>query len=191
MKTKLPAVFLDRDGTICRERDYLRTIEDIDILPGVPEAIRLANEAGLKVVIISNQSGVARGYFTEATVREINEALLAELKGHGADIAGSYYCPHHIDGIAPYNIECDCRKPAPGMLFQAANDLDLDISRSAVIGDKYTDVQTGLRLNIPGILVLTGYGRQEMENGKAVWEQPPTHIAQNLYDAIIWWIEQN
>ncbi len=184
---KAPALFLDRDGTIIREAGYLQRMEDIEFLPGAVEAIRRINKAGWKCVIISNQSGVGRGYFSEETVRRINTELITLLRQEMAIIDGIYYCPHHPEGSPPYNIQCNCRKPAPGLVFKAAAELNIDIAASAIIGDKYSDVQTARRLGIPGILVLTGYGQVELDKIKQDGDEPPSHVEENLLDAVEWW----
>lgn len=153
------AIFLDRDGTVNEEREYIASPDELCILPGSAEAIRLANDSGYKVVIITNQSAVARGLITEEDLRTIHERLREILSASGAHIDGIYYCPHHPDfGDSPYRIECECRKPLPGMLRQAATDLDIDLSRSFMIGDRIIDLQTGNSAGSYSILVRTGYG---------------------------------
>ena len=188
---KQPAVFLDRDGTVCEEVGYLREVKDLQLIPGSAQAIRKIRQAGWKVVIISNQSGVARGYLTEETVQTIHTALREMLLKEEAEIDGIYYCPHHPKGNPPYNMQCDCRKPKAGMLKQATKDLDLDLNRSIVIGDKLSDVQTAQRLNIPGILVLTGFGKGELEKYQQNWEKKPDHIAENLLEAASWFLKNS
>jgi len=188
---KKPAVFLDRDGTVCEEVGYLSEVKDLRLIPGSARAIRQIRQAGWKVVIISNQSGVARGYMTEETVRIIHTALREMLLKEGAEIDGIYYCPHHPKGNPPYDIQCNCRKPEVGMLRQADKDLDLDLNRSIVIGDKLSDVQTAQRLNIPGILVLTGFGKGELETYQQNWEKAPDHIAENLLEAASWFLRNS
>ncbi len=185
---KSPAVFLDRDGTVCREVGYLSRVEDLELIPGAADAIGRLNRAGWKVVIISNQSGVARGYFTEEVVRRINAALIDLLKAENARVDGIYYCPHHPEGKPPYDRECDCRKPAPGQVHKAARDLGLDLSRSVVIGDKFSDVQTAHNLGIPGILVRTGYGEEEYRKYGEQWQQPPDFVARDIREAVDWWL---
>jgi D-glycero-D-manno-heptose 1,7-bisphosphate phosphatase len=187
---KRPAVFLDRDGTVCEEVGYLCQVKDLRLIPGSAQAIRQIQQAGWKAVIISNQSGVARGYLTEENVQTIHAALREMLLKKGAAIDGIYYCPHHPQGNPPYNIHCSCRKPEAGMLQRAAKDLDIDLRKSIVIGDKYSDVQTAQRLNIPGILVLTGFGKGELKQYQQNWEKAPTHISKNLLDATVWWFNQ-
>ncbi len=146
------AVFLDRDGTIARDVPYCSRPEDFELLPGAAEGIKLLNEHGFKVVVVTNQSGIARGYFTEGMLARIHDKMQKELAKHGAHVDAIYYCPHHPDD------NCDCRKPKPKMLFQAAIDLDIELGESYVIGDGEMDVElarqagckTGIRVGEPG-----------------------------------------
>ncbi len=154
------AVFLDRDGTINREIGYLYKIEDFEFLPGVPEAIRLLNESGYQVVVVTNQAGIARGYYRENDVDLLHDYINGELQKTGARIDAFYFCPHHpIAGQGPYRIDCDCRKPKPGMILKASEALGIDPSRSFMIGDKNDDLLAGWRAGCSPILVKTGYGR--------------------------------
>jgi len=158
------AVFLDRDGTINVEREYLFRPEDFHFVPGAPEAIRLFREAGFLVVVVTNQSGVGRGYYDEAAVQELHRHMDSELAVAGTAVDAYYYCPHHpTAGNGIYLMECTCRKPLPGMLHQAAADLQIDLSRSWMIGDKLADVEAGQRAGCMTALVLTGYGAQDQE----------------------------
>jgi len=145
----LIAVFLDRDGTICRDVHYMRRPEQFELLPGVAEGIKLLNELGVKVIVATNQSGVARGYFTEADLEKIHDRMIDELAKRGARIDAIYYCPHHPDD------NCGCRKPKIGMLEQAARDLDLDLSKCFIIGDKKLDIETGRNAECTSILIPT------------------------------------
>lgn len=188
---KKPAVFLDRDGTVCEEVGYLSQVKNLRLIPGSAQAIRQIREAGWKVVIISNQSGVARGYLSEETVLTIHGALKKMLQQQDAEVDGIYYCPHHPQGNPPYNIQCSCRKPESGMLVKAARELQIDLNKSIVIGDKYSDVLTAQRLNIPGILVLTGFGKSERDKYQSNWVKEPAHIAENLSEAVRWWFDQS
>jgi histidinol-phosphate phosphatase family protein len=146
------AVFLDRDGTIARDVPYCSRPEDFELLPGAAEGIKLLNEHGFKVVLVTNQSGIARGYFTEEMLARIHDKMKKELARHGGHIDAVYYCPHHPDD------NCDCRKPKPKMVLQAARDLDIDLSQSYVIGDAEIDIElarqagcrAGIRVSEPG-----------------------------------------
>jgi D-glycero-D-manno-heptose 1,7-bisphosphate phosphatase len=156
------AVFLDRDGTINEEKEYLHRPEDFEFIPGAPQAIRLLNEAGFLVVVVTNQSGVARGYYDEAAVERLHLYMDQELARFGARVDAYYFCPHHPKhGSGAYLLECACRKPLPGMLVQAADDLAVDLKRSWIIGDKLADVEAGLRAGCQPLLVRTGYGAGE------------------------------
>lgn len=154
-------VFIDRDGTLNEERDFLSRPEDLQLVQGAAAAIRTLNQLGTVTCVISNQSGIARGYFSEADVALLHQALQRELLEKGARLDRIYYCPHHpTEGIHPYRVDCECRKPKPGMLKTAERELDIDLSRSYVIGDKVDDVSAGIAVKATTILVLTGYGRQ-------------------------------
>jgi D-glycero-D-manno-heptose 1,7-bisphosphate phosphatase len=170
---KRPAVFLDRDGTLIREAEYLADPAGVEVLPGAVLGLRALRVAGYALVVVSNQSGVARGLFDEAAVRAVNarmETLLAV--GHARPDA-VYYCPHHPRGTVPeYTRECECRKPAPGMLQAAARDLDLDLAASWVVGDKDLDIELGKRLGLHTALVLTGYGAETRARGFAPGREP-------------------
>ena len=167
-----PAVFLDRDGTLIKERGYLSKLEDIALFAETPAALRRLREAGFALVLVTNQAGIARGYFDEAFVQKAHRYLGEMLAAEGIVIDGYYYCPHHPDGlVAEYSRVCRCRKPAPGMVEQAARDLGLDIDRSFVVGDKWLDVELATNAGARGILVRTGYGagdEQRPELGKAI-----------------------
>jgi D-glycero-D-manno-heptose 1,7-bisphosphate phosphatase len=177
-------IFLDRDGTINEEVDYLSSPLDLHLIPGAAEAIREANESGFKVFIITNQSGIARGILTEERLSEIHAALLSELAAQHARVDGIYYCPHHPDfGESPYRAVCDCRKPGTGMIDAAVKRFGIDIGKSFVIGDRMLDVQTGNNSGATSILVLTGYGRQELELCR-LNDVPVGHVADDLLDAI-------
>jgi D-glycero-D-manno-heptose 1,7-bisphosphate phosphatase len=184
---KTAAVFLDRDGTICEEVGYLSNEKDLSLIPGASRAIELINQAGWKVIIISNQSGIARGYMNSEEVDRVNQKLLEMLEAEGAQIDGVYYCPHHPQGNPPYNIQCDCRKPGAELLERAASDHHLALDKSIMVGDKYSDVETAIRLNIPGILLRTGFGEGEIRKYEQQWEQAPDYIAGDLLEAIEWW----
>ncbi len=154
------AVFLDRDGTINIEKDYLFRPEEFEFTPGAVEAIRLLNRSGYLVIVVTNQSGVARGYYTEEDVVKLHSHIDELLQSGGARVDAWYYCPHHPAGGGPYNQECDCRKPFPGMLRQAAADHGIDLSRSWMVGDKSADMDAGLSAGCKPVLVLTGYGAE-------------------------------
>lgn len=161
--TKRRAVFLDRDGTINVEKDYLHRPEEFEFIPGAPEAIGMLKDAGYLVVVVTNQSGVARGYYGESDVKRIHHHMDELLAAHGTSVDGYYFCPHHAEkGMGGYLTDCDCRKPLPGMLLQAASELDIDLSASWMIGDKLADIEAGRGAGCTSFLVLTGYGAAQV-----------------------------
>lgn len=180
------AVFIDRDGTINEEVGYLGDADELSLLPGAAEAIRRFNETGLEVIVVTNQAGVARGYFGEDSVRKVNGRLIRELADGGAHVRAIYYCPHHPDFPSEECETCSCRKPNPGMLLLAAHDYDIDLSRSYMIGDTGKDVETGKNAGCKTILVLTGYGREEKDK----LEAEPDYIAEDLMAAVDWILSQ-
>jgi D-glycero-D-manno-heptose 1,7-bisphosphate phosphatase len=148
------AVFLDRDGTLIRDVGYLRRIEQIEILPRVPAALRLLREQGFKLVVVTNQSAVARGWLSEQHLREIHDALNAELARSGAPLDGLYYCPHHpTEGSGAYRMTCRCRKPDVGMIERASAELGLAPAGSYVVGDQPTDVELADRIGATAVLI--------------------------------------
>ena len=175
-----PAVFLDRDGTINEEMGYINHLSRFRLLRQAVPAIRRLNAAGVKVVVVTNQSGAARGYFPASLVDEVHEHLQQLLAAGGAHLDGIYVCPH---GPAE---GCACRKPRPALLEQAARDLDLDLSRSYLVGDRYIDIQTAANAGAKGILVLTGYGRGEYDYLRAAARVQPVHVAPDLREAVEW-----
>lgn len=181
------AVFLDRDGVICTEESYISDPRQLRLIPGAVEAIRLFNQSGLAAVVITNQSGVARGFFTEETVAALNRAMHERLGEQGAHLDAVYYCPHHPDGtVEKYRLTCDCRKPATGMLRQAADECNLDLTRSYLVGDKLSDIECAGRAGAKGILVLTGYGAEECKHIDQTPELHPAFIAADLREAAGW-----
>ena len=194
---KWQAVFLDRDGTINEEAGYLDRMEKLRLLPGAAGAIRRINESGLMAVVVTNQSGIARGLFDEAFVAQVHARLREMLRAEGALIDAFYFCPHHpTEGRGAYLRTCDCRKPAPGMLFLAAEELRIDLNRSYMVGDTLKDIEAGAGVGARGVLVRTGYGeesaatlaaaRPETKDGATV---RPAHIAADLREAIAWIME--
>lgn len=178
MKFENVGIFFDRDGTVNTEVDYLSSPEELELIPGTAEAIREANQLGVKVFVITNQSGIARGLITEQDLRNIHSRLEKMLSRHGAKIDAIYYCPHHSEsGLPPYNVVCECRKPGTGMLRTAAKEFGVDLSRSFVVGDKLVDVMAGENAGCTSILVLTGYGISEKED--CLKETNVAHIAED------------
>jgi len=182
------AVFMDRDGTICEEVGYLDAVERLRLIPRAGAAIKLLNDRGLKSVVVTNQSGVARGFFSESRLQELHKELGRQLREEGAYLDGIYYCPHHpSEGKEPYLKVCDCRKPASGLLLQAAVDLSLDLQSSYVIGDHDSDVECAQRVGAKGILVLTGHGGEFLAQNESRLVSP-SFIAPDLYAAVEWLI---
>ncbi|NCO52486.1 MAG: HAD family hydrolase [Deltaproteobacteria bacterium] len=152
-----PAIFLDRDGTLNREKNYLIDPADFTFIPGVPQALKRLQDAGFLLVVVTNQSGVARGYYPLAAVENLHRYLQTQLASLGVQISAFYVCPHYVGGQAPYNLNCSCRKPRPGLLLQAAAELKLDLGRSFMIGDKLSDVQAGQAAGCRSLLVRSGH----------------------------------
>jgi D,D-heptose 1,7-bisphosphate phosphatase len=187
---KNTAVFLDRDGTINEEVGYLDSLDKLKIILGAYEAIRLINESGMKAVVISNQAGVARGLFTEDFVQLTNEHLQTALRQKGAYIDNFYYCPHHpTEGTGIYLQQCNCRKPAPGMLLKAAQDLNIDLTRSYFVGDTFRDMEAAEKAGVKGVLVKTGYGQDFLQDDgpdRATAEAKSDFIARDILEAVKW-----
>jgi D-glycero-D-manno-heptose 1,7-bisphosphate phosphatase len=172
------AVFLDRDGTISEEMGYVNHIGRFQIFPFAAEAIRQLNQAEISVIVITNQSGIARNIFPESLVHEVHKKMVSELAAGGAWIDAIYFCPHKSEDF------CDCRKPNPGLLERAAREHALDLTASWVVGDRYADLEMAHATGARGILVMTGYGRGEYELHRTTWPRQPDAIAENLRDAV-------
>ncbi len=192
-------VFLDRDGTINREVHHLHRSEHMELLDGAARAIRHLNEAGVRVVVVTNQSTVARGLLTESGLDGIHAAMRAQLEAHGAYVDAIYACPHHpTEGVGAYRIECGCRKPRTGTLERAARDLNLDLGCAFMVGDKRSDLEAGRAAGCRTVLVRTGYGSAEETQLRTALharsEQPTTpladHVADNLLEAVQWILAQ-
>jgi D-glycero-D-manno-heptose 1,7-bisphosphate phosphatase len=182
-----PAVFIDRDGTLTDEVGYVNHPSRLRLLPRSADAVRRLNDAGVPAVVVTNQAGIARDYFTEDVLHAVNAELVAQLAKSGARLDGIYWCVHHPSaGAPPYRMDCDCRKPKPGMLLRAAAELDLDLGRSVIVGDKPSDVEVAPRIGARGVLVLTGYGRGEWEYRRDRLTVHPDHVADDLLDAVEW-----
>ncbi len=181
------AIFMDRDGTVCEEVGYVNHVSRLRLLPRSAEAVRLANEAGFQTVVVTNQAGVARGYFDESLVADVHDRMRELLAEEGARLDGIYYCPHHPEvGGELYRKDCDCRKPRPGMLLRARDEMGIDLAASYLVGDSARDLRAGRRAGTSTVLVLTGYGRGELEHQSDRWEHPPDHVAEDLLEAVRW-----
>jgi D-glycero-D-manno-heptose 1,7-bisphosphate phosphatase len=179
-----PAIFIDRDGTINEDIGYVSSPDDLRLYPYAAEAVRLVNQSGLQAIVITNQSGIARGYYNEDTLAVIHDRMITELGRDGARIDAIYYCPHHPRiGDDRYRQMCACRKPRPGMLRQAAREHSIDLTRSYVIGDKASDINLATNAGARGVLVLTGYGRETLKH-RDRWPCEPAIIADDLLDAV-------
>ncbi len=183
------AIFLDRDGVINEEVNYLSEPDQLRLIPGAAAAIARLNAASLPVIVITNQAGVARGYYPEAQIEVVHAALAQQLTQEGAHIDRFYYCPHHpTEGLPPYRIECNCRKPKPGLLLQAAQDFDLDLQRCFVIGDNHSDIALSQSTGCRTVLVLTGHGTRVWRD----WNENfrPDQVASDLSIAVTWVLKQ-
>ena len=187
---KKPAVFMDRDGTINEQMGYINHITRFVLLPGTTEAIRLLNRHAYLAIVVSNQSGVARGYFPIELVAKVHERMRALLEKENVTIDQIFFCPHHPKGTVPqYSIACDCRKPKTGLIKKACECLDIDMTRSYVVGDRDIDMEMAHRAGLKGILVTTGYGLGEVEYVLPCSKFKPVHIARDLHHAVRYILE--
>jgi D-glycero-D-manno-heptose 1,7-bisphosphate phosphatase len=178
------AVFIDRDGTLNEDIGYVSRPEELALYPWSAEAVKLINQSGLLAVVITNQSGIARGMYTEEILAEIHSRMIRELALQGARVDAVYYCPHHPEiGSRRYRLECECRKPQPGLLNAAARDHDIDLARSFVIGDKASDIKLAERTGARAALVLTGFGRETLAHPER-WPCTPDVVAENVLEAV-------
>jgi D-glycero-D-manno-heptose 1,7-bisphosphate phosphatase len=178
--TQRAAVFLDRDGTIAEEVGYLNHLDRFRMFPFAGAAIRRLNQAGLPVVVVTNQSGVARGYFPESLVQQVNDCMQRELTAAGARVDAIYYCPHSSED------HCECRKPGTGMMERAAREHHIDLSRSYMVGDRYGDMELAFRAGCKAIFVRTGYGLGEETWHAKEWPRQPDAILDDLQQAADW-----
>jgi D-glycero-D-manno-heptose 1,7-bisphosphate phosphatase len=187
-----PAVFLDRDGTLIEDVDYLSRVDQVALFPWTIDTLRLLDRAGFLKVVVTNQSAVARGIVTEEFIRETHERLNERLARAGAHIDAFYFCPHHPDAeVERYRGQCRCRKPAPGMIEDAVRDLDVDLARSWMVGDRWIDVATGNAAGVRSLLVLTGHAfrvHEATENPAGVRADA---ILNNLMEAVGWILRAN
>jgi len=180
-------VFLDRDGTINEEVEYLRRIEDLRLIPGASSAIRALNQAGYKIFVVTNQSAIARGFLTEASLHEIHIELEKRLNAEGAFVDGWFYCPHHPSaGAGPYTVKCECRKPGTGMVEKALSQCEQEVRNKFVIGDTLADMQLAENAGAIPVLVKTGHGAQTLEAMKESALDKVAYVAADLLDAANW-----
>ncbi|MBA3015991.1 MAG: HAD family hydrolase [Proteobacteria bacterium] len=181
------AVFLDRDGTINEQMGYINHLSRFHLLPGVAEAIRLLNQREIPVIVTTNQSGLARGYFPEALLDVVHEVMVQRLQAEGAHLDGIYICPHHPEAKEErYRLACQCRKPKTGLFMSAAEEHGLDLSRSFVVGDRWSDLKAAAACGAQGVLVLTGYGRGDNQHIGPFQTVQPAYVAEDLMAAVRW-----
>ena len=180
---KRPAVFIDRDGTISEEVGYVNHPSRFRVFPYSAEAIRILNNNGWLAIVITNQAGVARGYFSEEMIASVHDQLKRDLEN--AQLDAIYYCAHHPSvGEPPYRFDCDCRKPKPGLIERAAKDFEIEIGASWVIGDRYSDIELARNAGLHSAFVLSGYGRGEWEFQRQAWKHEPDIVCENLLEAV-------
>ena len=189
--SKRAVVFLDRDGTLNVEAGYIRQVENLNLIDGAGEAVKKLNDAGVAAILVTNQTGAARGYYPESHIHKLHERLISLLASHGAHLDDIYYCPHLAEGtVEPYAINCDCRKPEIGMVEQAyAEHSELDRTRSFVVGDKSSDIDLARNCKARGVLVRTGYGEAVLK-GEYQWVVRPDYEAASIVDGIDWILTQ-
>lgn len=183
-RSSTSAIFLDRDGTITEEVGYVNHISRVHPFPWTSEAIHALKSTGLPVIVVTNQSGVGRGYFSEELVAQVHQMIQDELASDGTAVDAYYYCPHHPGAtVQAYRQECRCRKPSTGMAEEAAQRFGINLGASYVVGDTYRDMQMGFNIGARTILLMTGYGRGEYEHHRTKWSRMPDVIAENLLAA--------
>jgi D-glycero-D-manno-heptose 1,7-bisphosphate phosphatase len=179
-----PAIFLDRDGTVTEEVGYVNHLCRAQLFPWAPKAIQMLKSTGLPVIVVTNQSGVGRGYFTEELIAQVHQKIQDELAANDTTVDAYYYCPHHPSAaLESYRQDCRCRKPSTAMPEEAAKRFSIDLRASYMIGDTYRDMQMGFNIGARTILLMTGYGRGEYEHHRDRWSRMPDLIAENLLEA--------
>jgi D-glycero-D-manno-heptose 1,7-bisphosphate phosphatase len=176
---------MDRDGTLSEEVGYVNHPSRFRLFPYAASAIKHLNDSGWLAIVITNQAGVARGYFSEDMIQTIHAAMRQELENSGARLDAVYYCAHHPTvGEPPYRFDCDCRKPKPGLISRAAKEFDIDLEGSWMVGDRYGDVELARNAGVNSAFVLSGYGRGEWEHQRAGWIEKPDLVAKDLLEAV-------
>lgn len=179
------AVFIDRDGTISEEVGYINHPSRFRVFPYAAAAIKHLNDSGWLAIVVTNQAGVARGYFSEDMIKTVHGEMTKELEHGGARLDAIYYCAHHPSvGEPPYRFDCDCRKPKPGLISRAARDFNIDLAGSWMVGDRYSDVELARNAGVRSMFVLSGYGRGEWEHQRSSWTVQPHLVAENLLEAV-------
>jgi D-glycero-D-manno-heptose 1,7-bisphosphate phosphatase len=180
-----PTLFVDRDGTLSYEIGYVNHASRFRLFPWAADAVRMANQSGWLIVLVTNQAGVARGYFPESVIHEVHAGMERALAQGGARLDAVYYCPHHpTAGEPPWRQDCDCRKPRPGLLRRAERELGADLARSWVVGDRLGDLELAWRVGARGALVRSGYGLGELTHHAPRWPRQPDLVAENLLEAV-------
>jgi D-glycero-D-manno-heptose 1,7-bisphosphate phosphatase len=179
------AVFIDRDGTISEEVGYINHPSRFRLFQYSADAIKKLNDAGWLAIVITNQAGVARGYFSEDVITEVHNRLNKELAQQNTRLDAIYYCAHHPSvGEPPYRLDCDCRKPRAGLIKRAASDFEIDLTSSWMVGDRYSDIELAHNAGLRSAFVLSGYGRGEWEYQRSLWKLQPDLVSENLLDAV-------
>jgi len=187
----LKAVFLDRDGTINEQMGYINHLSRFRLLPGVAESIARLNSHNIPVFVVTNQSGLARGYFPESLLDDVHELMTELLAEKGAHVDGIYICPHHPEAKEEkYRLKCDCRKPGIGLFTRAAEEHGIDLHSSFVVGDRWSDLKAAAACGATGVLVLTGYGRGDYDFIGPTQHIQPQYVADNLAGAVDWIIKK-
>lgn len=182
---KRPALFMDRDGTVSEEVGYVNHLSRFRLFPYSAEAIKLLNENGWLAIIVTNQAGVARGYFSEDIILKVHDQIRQDLEKASAKLDAIYYCAHHPSvGEPPYRFDCDCRKPKTGLIERAGADFEIDLERSWMVGDRYGDIELARNARLHSAFVLSGYGRGEWEYQRDSWSMEPEVVAENLLEAV-------
>jgi len=179
------AAFIDRDGTISEEVGYINHPSRFRLFPYSAQAIKMLNENEWLVIVVTNQAGVARGYFTEDLIRQVHQTMAEDLKRENAHLDAIFYCAHHPTvGEPPYRTDCDCRKPKPGLIKRAVTELEIDLAQSWMIGDRYSDVELARNAGVKSAFIFSGYGRGEWEHQSAGWTHQPDLVSDNLLAAV-------
>jgi D-glycero-D-manno-heptose 1,7-bisphosphate phosphatase len=182
---KRPALFMDRDGTISEEVGYVNHPSRYRLFGYTAAAVKLLNDNGWLAIVVTNQAGVARGYFSEDMIGQIHDRVREELRRESAQLDAIYYCAHHPSvGEPPYRLDCDCRKPKPGLIQRAATDFEIDLERSWMVGDRYGDIELARNAGVHAAFVLSGYGRGEWEYQRGSWQIQPELVAEDLLAAV-------
>ncbi len=175
MKDRNKAIFLDRDGVINEEVSYLSNPDDFRFIEGSIKALKILKRLGYLLIVVTNQAGIARGYFTEEKLQEIHKKMITALEVNKVSLDDIYYCPHHPN----FTGACECRKPQPGMIIKAVKKYEISLDQSYMVGDTLRDIETGYNAKCKTVLLLTGYGREEL---KKLNEIKPDLICENLLD---------